>query len=60
MMGFNTLWLPGTDHAGIATQKVVEDALFKEGKRRAGMSREEFLGHCWRWKEKTRERIILR
>jgi valyl-tRNA synthetase len=51
MSGYNTLWLPGTDHAGIATQKVVEDALLKEGKKRADMTREEFLEHAWKWKD---------
>jgi valyl-tRNA synthetase len=57
MNGFNTLWIPGTDHAGIATQKVVESALLKDGKKRADMSREEFLAEAWKWKEHHHERI---
>ena len=43
MDGFNVLWLPGTDHAGIATQNVVEKALLKEGKRREDLGREKFI-----------------
>ncbi len=58
MSGYNTLWIPGTDHAGIATQKVVEAALLKEGKSRADMSREEFLEHAWKWKEHHHARIV--
>ena len=58
MQGYDTLWLPGTDHAGIATQKVVEDALLREGKRRAEMTREEFLEHAWKWKEHHHARIV--
>jgi valyl-tRNA synthetase len=58
MRGYNTLWLPGTDHAGIATQKVLEDALLKQGKRRAEMSREEFLRYAWQWKERHHTRIV--
>jgi valyl-tRNA synthetase len=51
MMGDNVLWLPGTDHAGIATQKMVEDQLAREGKRRVDMSRDEFEARVWAWKE---------
>ena len=51
MRGFNTLWVPGTDHAGIATQNVVEKALKKEGKTKAGLGREEFVRRVWKWKE---------
>ena len=51
MQGFNTLWVPGTDHAGIATQNVVERKLKKEGKSRWDMSREDFLKLVWEWKE---------
>jgi len=58
MSGYNTLWLPGTDHAGIATQNVVEKALQEEGKNRAEMSRDEFLEHAWRWKDRHHERIV--
>ena len=58
MNGFNTLWIPGTDHAGIATQKVVEKALLKEGKKRSDMTREEFLAEAWKWKEHHHARIV--
>ena len=51
MQGFNTVWVPGTDHAGIATQNVVERKLKKEGKSRWDMSREDFLKEVWAWKE---------
>src|SRR6056297_923611 len=53
MRGFDTLWQPGTDHAGIATQMVVERELAKEGKSRREMSREEFLSHVWAWKAQS-------
>jgi len=52
MEGFKTLWLPGTDHAGIATQNVVEKELKKEGKTRFDLGREEFIKRVWQWKEK--------
>ncbi|MCP5469231.1 MAG: valine--tRNA ligase [Chlamydiales bacterium] len=58
MSGFEALWLPGTDHAGIATQTVVERNLLKEGKRRSDFTREEFLEKVWAWKEKS-ESVIL-
>ena len=58
MSGFETLWIPGTDHAGIATQTVVERKLAQEGKRKASMSREEFLSHVWAWKEKHGDQIL--
>jgi valyl-tRNA synthetase len=51
MQGFNTVWVPGTDHAGIATQNVVERQLKKEGKSRWDLGREEFLKRVWAWKE---------
>ncbi|MBN2467569.1 MAG: valine--tRNA ligase, partial [Deltaproteobacteria bacterium] len=51
MDGKNTLWLPGTDHAGIATQYVVEKDLAKENKTRKGLGREEFIDRIWRWKK---------
>lgn len=58
MNGFETSWIPGTDHAGIATQSVVEKKLFKEtGKRRADFSREEFLSHVEEWKDLHKDRI---
>jgi len=50
MRGFITLWLPGTDHAGIATQMMVERQLAKEGKRRRDMGREKFVERVWEWK----------
>ena len=58
MRGFNTLWLPGTDHAGIATQKVVEAALVKQGRRRSEMTRDEFVAEAWKWKEHHHARIV--
>ena len=50
MRGFITLWLPGTDHAGIATQMMVERQLTKEGKSRREMGREKFVERVWEWK----------
>ncbi|MCX8090543.1 MAG: class I tRNA ligase family protein, partial [Verrucomicrobiae bacterium] len=52
MDGKEVLWLPGTDHAGIATQVQVEKALLKEGKTKHDLGREEFLKRVWAWKEK--------
>lgn len=52
MQGYNTLWMPGTDHAGIATQNVVEQELAREGKSRHDLGREKFLERVWQWKEK--------
>jgi valyl-tRNA synthetase len=51
MRGFDTLWQPGTDHAGIATQMVVERQLNAEGKRRVDIWREAFVARVWQWKE---------
>src|SRR6266513_1659966 len=53
MERFNTLWVPGTDHAGIATQVVVERQLAAEGKTKDEVGREEFLRRVWRWKEES-------
>src|SRR5271156_6598460 len=50
MLGENTLWLPGTDHAGIATQMVVERKLAEEGIKRLDLGREEFEKRVWEWK----------
>ena len=50
MRGFLTLWLPGTDHAGIATQMMVERQLAKEGKKRSVLGREAFIERVWEWK----------
>ena len=58
MQGFKTLWLPGTDHAGIATQNVVEKKLKKEGKTRFDLGREKFIEEAWRWKEKYGDIIL--
>ncbi|MBI5416006.1 MAG: valine--tRNA ligase [Candidatus Omnitrophica bacterium] len=58
MRGFETLWMPGTDHAGIATQNVVERQLAKEGKTRHDFSREEFLERLWAWKREYGDTII--
>ncbi len=51
MRGFVTLWLPGTDHAGIATQMMVERQLASEGKKRAELGREKFIERVWEWKK---------
>jgi len=51
MLGKDTMWLPGTDHAGIATQMMVERQLASEGKRRQDIGREAFLERVWQWKE---------
>jgi len=59
MSGFETLWVPGTDHAGIATQTVVERHLMaSQGKKKTDFSREEFLSYVWNWKEDYEKRII--
>ncbi|NPA15396.1 MAG: valine--tRNA ligase [Deferribacteres bacterium] len=58
MEGYNVLWMPGTDHAGIATQTVVERELAKEGKSRWELGREEFLKKVWEWKEKYGNYIV--
>lgn len=58
MSGFNTLWLPGTDHAGIATQSVVEKELRKTGKNRHDLGREPFVKRVWEWKEQYGSRIV--
>src|ERR1700747_1953920 len=60
MDGKEVLWLPGTDHAGIATQVQVEKSLRKQGlmKHREDLGREKFLEHAWAWKEKHGDIII--
>lgn len=59
MQGFEVLWVPGTDHAGIATQTVVEKHLKATyGKGRKDYTREEFLSHVWEWKKNHENRII--
>jgi valyl-tRNA synthetase len=58
MRGFDVLWVPGCDHAGIATQNVVERELAKEGKGRDDLGREEFLKRVWKWKEASGSTIM--
>ena len=59
MQGYEALWLPGTDHAGIATQiKVEEELRTKEGLTRYDLGREKFLQRVWQWKEKYGNRIV--
>ncbi len=58
MRGRNVLWLPGTDHAGIATQSVVERELAKEKKTRHDLGRDAFVQRVWKWKEEYGSRII--
>ncbi|GBR70924.1 valine--tRNA ligase [Gluconobacter kanchanaburiensis] len=56
--GFNVLWQPGTDHAGIATQMVVERALDKEGSSRTALGRSGFLERVWEWKQEYGDTIV--
>ncbi len=58
MLGEDALWVPGCDHAGIATQMVVERELAKQGRDRHEMGREAFVEEVWKWKEQYRERIM--
>jgi valyl-tRNA synthetase len=58
MLGANTLWLPGTDHAGIATQIVVERQLEAQGKPRRSMTRDEFVARVWEWKQQSGDTIL--
>ena len=58
MQGYNTLWVPGLDHAGIATQVVVERQLKKEGLTRHDLGREKFIERVWEWKEESGGRIL--
>jgi len=58
MRGANALWIPGTDHAGIATQNVVEKKLAKEGKKRQDLGREAFIQQVWAWKEQYGSTIL--
>ena len=57
MSGYNALWIPGTDHAGIATQMVVERELMKENVTRFDLGREKFVEKVWEWKHKYHARI---
>ncbi len=58
MQGFNTLWMPGTDHAGIATQNVVERKLAKKGTNRHELGREKFIEEVWKWKNEYGSEIL--
>jgi valyl-tRNA synthetase len=58
MEGYNTLWIPGIDHAGIATQVVVERQLKKEGLTRQDLGREKFIERVWLWKEESGGQIL--
>ncbi len=58
MKGFDALWMPGTDHAGIATQNVVERKLSKDGKKRHDLGREKFVGEVWKWQKEYGGTII--
>ena len=58
MAGFRTLWVPGTDHAGIATQNAVEKKLKKEGKTRFDLGKERFRKEVWKWKDKFGHLIL--
>ena len=58
MQGYNVLWMPGTDHAGIATQNVVERQLAAEGKDRHDLGREKFIERVWKWKAESGGQII--
>lgn len=59
MRGFESLWIPGTDHAGIATQTVVEKELAKEGKTRHLLGREKFVEKVWQWREEYGRTIVM-
>jgi valyl-tRNA synthetase len=58
MRGYNALWQPGTDHAGIATQLVVERTLAREGTSRLALGREAFVERVWQWRRETGDRIL--
>lgn len=58
MQGFNTLWLPGLDHAGIATQLMVERQIEANGESRLGLGREKFVQRVWEWKEEYGDTIL--
>jgi valyl-tRNA synthetase len=58
MSGYRTLWLPGQDHAGISTQKVVTDQLKKEGLSRHDLGREKFIERVWRWRHESGGEIL--
>ena len=58
MNGYETLWQPGTDHAGIATQAVVEKNLLKEGIKKNHLGRDKFVEEIWKWKQESGDQIL--
>src|SRR5512147_2259392 len=58
LLGYDVLWMPGTDHAGISTQVVVEKDLAKRGKTRHDLGREAFVDQVWEWKARYGARIV--
>ena len=58
MQGYNTLWMPGTDHAGIVTELIMERTLVEEGTSRQEIGREKFIDRMWQWKDESRGKII--
>ena len=59
MRGFQTVWVPGTDHGGIATQNVVEKLLQKDKKTRHDIGREKFMERMWEWRKESGDTILL-
>src|SRR5882672_8580607 len=59
MQGYKTVWVPGTDHGGIATQNVVEKLLQKEKKTRYDLGREKFLERMWQWRKESGDTILM-
>ena len=58
MNGFETLWQPGTDHAGIATQAIVEKKLLDQGIIKKNLGRDKFIKEVWKWKKKSGDQIL--
>lgn len=58
MQGYNTLWIPGTDHASISTEVKVVEKLLKDGIKKSDLTREEFLVHAWDWKKQYGDTIV--
>ena len=58
MNGYETLWQPGTDHAGIATQAVVEKKLLEKGIKKDQLGRENFIKEVWKWKKESGDQIL--
>ncbi|MFH1368073.1 MAG: valine--tRNA ligase [Elusimicrobiota bacterium] len=59
MQNFNALWVPGTDHGGIATQNIVEKVLLSEGKTRHDLGREKFMERMWQWRKESGDTILM-